>query len=51
MSTLTQQISDLSPLKVAMAAKQVSSKLGIVNADPIAIVGIGCRFPVTRLAT
>ncbi|WMP19415.1 aminotransferase class I/II-fold pyridoxal phosphate-dependent enzyme [Thiothrix lacustris] len=45
MNPLAQQISQMSPLKVALAAQQVASKMALVNADPIAIIGIGCRFP------
>ncbi|PWQ99246.1 type I polyketide synthase [Leucothrix arctica] len=45
MSTLSKQISQLSPLKIAMAAQQLAPKMSIVNAEPIAIVGMGCRLP------
>ncbi|OQX16393.1 MAG: hypothetical protein BWK73_04140 [Thiothrix lacustris] len=45
MNPLAQQISQMSPLKVALAAQQVASKMALVNADPIAVIGIGCRFP------
>jgi len=39
------KLSNLSPLKLAFAAKQARQAAQIVNAEPIAIVGIGCRFP------
>lgn len=45
MNPLAQQISQMSPLKVALAAQQVAPKMALVNADPIAVIGIGCRFP------
>jgi myxalamid-type polyketide synthase MxaB len=45
MNPLAQQISQMSPLKVALAAQQMASKMALMNADPIAVIGIGCRFP------
>ncbi len=45
MNPLTRQISKMSPLKVALAAQQLAPKMALVNADPIAVIGIGCRFP------
>ncbi len=45
MSTLTQQLSQLSPLKIALATQQLAPKMALANAEPIAVVGIGCRFP------
>jgi acyl transferase domain-containing protein len=38
-------LSQLSPLKVALAAQRMRSKLEVVTMEPIAIVGMGCRFP------
>ena len=45
MSSLTQRLAGLSPLKLALASQQLESKLGLLKAEPIAIVGMGCRFP------
>jgi len=45
MNTLTKQISHMSPLKVAMAAQQIAPKMALVNAEPIAVLGMGCRLP------
>lgn len=45
MSTLANQISQLSALKVAMATQQLAPKLALTNAEPIAIIGMGCRLP------
>lgn len=45
MSSLSKRIADMSSLQVALAAQQLEAKLGIMAAEPLAIVGIGCRFP------
>jgi len=39
------KLSDLSTLKLSFAAKQARQTVQIANAEPIAIIGIGCRFP------
>ncbi|MEZ4867749.1 MAG: type I polyketide synthase [Caldilineaceae bacterium] len=45
MSKLAKQIAQMSPLKVALAAQQTADKLALLNADPIAIIGMSGRFP------
>jgi myxalamid-type polyketide synthase MxaB len=45
MNALVQQISQMSPLKIALATQQLASKMALVNAEPIAVIGMGCRFP------
>lgn len=45
MNALVQQISQMSPLKVALATQQLASKMALINAEPIAVIGMGCRFP------
>ncbi|MEH1901397.1 MAG: SDR family NAD(P)-dependent oxidoreductase [Nostoc sp.] len=45
MGSLSQRLSTMSPLKLALAAQQLVPKLDLLQAEPIAIVGIGCRFP------
>ncbi|MCR9142860.1 MAG: type I polyketide synthase [bacterium] len=48
MSELSNQISELSPLKLALLARSIREKVdGIeyVGVEPIAIVGAGCRMP------
>jgi acyl transferase domain-containing protein/acyl carrier protein len=35
----------MSSLKVALAAQRMRSKLGIVAMEPIAVIGMSCRFP------
>ncbi len=45
MNDITRQISHLSPLKLAYAIQQLKPKLALAEAEPIAVVGIGCRFP------
>lgn len=45
MTDLSQRIAHLSPLKLAMVAQQVEPKLGLLKAEPIAVIGMGCRFP------
>jgi len=45
MSTTTQRLAQLSPLQLALAAQQLEAKRPIMAAEPLAIVGLGCRFP------
>jgi acyl transferase domain-containing protein len=45
MNSLGRQIAQLSSLQLALAAQQMQAKLGIITVEPLAIVGIGCRFP------
>jgi len=45
MGQLTKRIANMSPLKLALATQQLGSKRELLNAEPIAIIGIGCRFP------
>ena len=45
MASLSQQISQLSPMKVALATQQLAPKMALANAEPIAVIGMGCRFP------
>lgn len=45
MDSLRPQLATMSPLKLALAAQQMRSKFGVINAEPIAIIGMGCRFP------
>jgi myxalamid-type polyketide synthase MxaB len=44
-SRAVEQIAAMSPIKLAYAAQQIGPKLRIADAEPIAIVGMGCRFP------
>jgi acyl transferase domain-containing protein/NADPH:quinone reductase-like Zn-dependent oxidoreductase/acyl carrier protein len=44
-SGLGDRIADMSPLQVALAARQLEPKFGIMAAEPLAIVGMACRFP------
>ncbi|MEM9271363.1 MAG: SDR family NAD(P)-dependent oxidoreductase [Cyanobacteria bacterium P01_F01_bin.143] len=41
----TQRLAKMSTLKLAFAAQQFESKIGLLKAEPIAIIGMGCRFP------
>jgi myxalamid-type polyketide synthase MxaB len=45
MNKLAQKISQLSSLKIALATQKLAPKMALINAEPIAVVGIGCRFP------
>ena len=45
MNDLSQRLSQMSPLKLAFAAQKMRSKLAVLYAEPIAVVGLGCRFP------
>src|SRR5581483_11439730 len=42
---MSDPISGLTPIKLAYAAQKVCAKLALVMAEPIAIVGMSCRFP------
>ncbi|MCP3060234.1 type I polyketide synthase [Myxococcus sp. K38C18041901] len=41
----TPRLSDLPPLKLALLARKVESKLAMALSEPIAIIGMGLRFP------
>ena len=48
MSSITDRIADLSPLKLALLARKMRDGidgLEYVGAEPIAIVGMSCRYP------
>ncbi|MGD0283945.1 MAG: beta-ketoacyl synthase N-terminal-like domain-containing protein, partial [Dissulfurispiraceae bacterium] len=45
MGGLSQRIVQMSPLKLAFAAMQLESQRELMNAEPVAIIGAGCRFP------
>ncbi len=45
MSTLSERIADMSVLQVALATQQMGAKLGLMGAEPLAIVGMSCRLP------
>jgi acyl transferase domain-containing protein/acyl carrier protein len=45
MNTTTQRLAEMSSLQLALAARQLESKRPILDAEPLAIVGIGCRLP------
>ncbi len=45
MSDLMKQVSSLSPAKLAYAVQQLKPKIKLADAEPIAVVGVGCRFP------
>lgn len=45
MTDLTQFLKTMSPLKIALAAQQLADKRALLEAEPIAIIGMGCRYP------
>ena len=45
MTDLRGQISHLSAVHLAFAAQQVQAKAELMRAEPIAIIGMACRFP------
>ena len=45
MSYLSKRISGMSSTKLAFASQQLASKLELLKAEPIALIGLGCRFP------
>ncbi len=46
MSTPSQSLGEMSVVKLALLAKQARAQLGVLaRAEPIAVVGMGCRLP------
>ncbi|WP_394827356.1 type I polyketide synthase [Pendulispora albinea] len=45
MDEMTQRLSELPAIKLAFAAKQLRDKQRVIQAEPIAIIGLSCRFP------
>jgi len=48
MSSQSDRIASISPVKLAMLARELRSRiegLDVLEAEPVAIVGMGCRFP------
>lgn len=45
MNDLPRQVSHLSPLQLAHVIQQIEPQLTLASIEPIAIVGMGCRFP------
>ncbi|MCP4117668.1 MAG: SDR family NAD(P)-dependent oxidoreductase [Desulfobacteraceae bacterium] len=45
MSVSTSSLYDMSPLKLALAGRQMEGNLVLMRAEPIAVIGMGCRFP------
>ncbi|HKF49642.1 MAG TPA: SDR family NAD(P)-dependent oxidoreductase [Terracidiphilus sp.] len=45
MSGLEQRLRDMSAVKLALAAESARAKFDLINAEPIAVVGMSCRFP------
>ncbi|MGR3219881.1 MAG: SDR family NAD(P)-dependent oxidoreductase [Candidatus Anammoxibacter sp.] len=45
MSDIKKQVSNLSLAKLAYAVQQLKPKVKLADAEPIAVIGAGCRFP------
>jgi acyl transferase domain-containing protein len=45
MSDVSQHLSSMSALKLALVAQQHATTRELLKAEPIAIIGLGCRFP------
>lgn len=45
MSDLTGRLAKMSAIKLALAANEAYTRSEVVNAEPVAIIGAGCRFP------
>jgi thioester reductase-like protein len=48
MKSLSDRIAGISPVKLALMVRQLRSEgdgVELLNAEPIAVIGIGCRFP------
>jgi acyl transferase domain-containing protein/acyl carrier protein len=47
-NNISRRIANMSPVKLALAAEQMRSKVAgieLLNVEPIAIIGMACRFP------
>lgn len=45
MSDVSQRLASMSALKLALVAQQHATTRELLQAEPIAIIGLGCRFP------
>lgn len=45
MNKSASSIYDMSPLKLALAAREMKGNLTLMRAEPIAVIGMGCRLP------
>ena len=48
MKSLSERIAGVSPIKLALMVRQLRSEIDgieLLNAEPIAVIGMGCRFP------
>jgi 3-oxoacyl-(acyl-carrier-protein) synthase/thioesterase domain-containing protein len=45
MGEINDRLSRMSAIQLALAAREARARAELVNAEPIAIVGAGCRFP------
>lgn len=45
MTDLTQRLSQMSPTKLALLAQELRAKARLAAMEPIAVIGLGCRFP------
>ncbi|MCB0208468.1 MAG: acyltransferase domain-containing protein [Anaerolineae bacterium] len=45
MADLNQRLSQISPTKLALLAQEMRTKAKLVAIEPIAVIGLGCRFP------
>ena len=45
MRSIADQLADMSAVKIAYAAEQLRAKRFVLDAEPIAVVGLSCRFP------
>ncbi|GDX84812.1 hypothetical protein LBMAG43_08540 [Methylococcaceae bacterium] len=43
--TLSQRMAQFSAVKLALLAEQLSQQREIIQSEPIAVIGLGCRFP------
>jgi len=45
MSSISKRIADMSPMQVALATQRLESQREVMAAEPLALVGMSCRFP------
>ena len=48
MSAISQRLAGMSSMRLALLAEQLRSECELLNAEPVAVIGMGCRLPGGR---